>query len=228
MSLILAIESTGGPSSVALGEGTRIVFDSTELPAVGTSADVAEVLEFGLSVIERQTTDIRGVAVSVGPGALSAVRSGVSFANALAFGLGVPVYPIISFELMGLEASRGLRLPVLCSARAANGNAYLGLYDGGELASLRFGPLEALVRDMIVGLKEFIVAGAYRESIANLVKDANVHDTGTRSGKAAGFFEMSYSTDRRRKLYPNVAIPITECTIAMERGVHDVHSELAG
>ena len=96
---------------------------------------IARVLE-----AEGQTKrQLTGIAANIGPGGLSATRAGVAFANAFAFGLGVPVAGVAHLDLLGREAARRGIGTVLCVKRAANDTAFAALCRNGRVLKQRFG-----------------------------------------------------------------------------------------
>ncbi|MBT6312684.1 MAG: hypothetical protein HOJ21_05720 [Alphaproteobacteria bacterium] len=103
--------------------------------------------------------DLTDILVDIGPGRLSAVRAGVSFANALSFGLNIPLAPVNASGTLGLQASMATGLPALVIHKSAAGAAYVGRYQDGRLQSLRYGPLSETVAQSAEGLTEAALIG---------------------------------------------------------------------
>ena len=127
MSLLLAIESSSNVYRVVLGRDGEAIFDSDvnecDLPFRTLNA----LLECGLEAIGANASEIKGVAINVGPGSLTFVRAGISFVNALAFSLNVNIYPFNWFEIIAEQARGMTKLPLVCAVPASNDNAYVGL-----------------------------------------------------------------------------------------------------
>lgn len=210
MSLVLVIDTSARPFNVVLGQHRECLFDSFTEPGMPDEQDLSVIVTEAFRKGSQSIKDIRAIAVNIGPGALGSVRSGVSFANALAYSLGVPVYPITSFELMGFVASKNHRCPVLCTARASNGYAYVGVYKEGRLSFMCFGFLAKLAPEAIDGIERVAVAGNHRPTLCNMLRSGQAIDSGLERSVAATFLHLDYSFDRNAKVFPAVANPITE------------------
>ena len=134
MRLVLALETSSLTRVVAVGDGQH--------PRVQRAShrDDPAYTGFGALVAETLTAagatfgDVGTIAVDVGPGGLSSIRSAVAYANGLAFSLGVPIYPVSSLELMAIAARRVHPGPVLSLKPAHGGNVFAGLFADGQSA----------------------------------------------------------------------------------------------
>jgi len=210
MSLTLVIDTAAKPFNLALGRDSECLFDSLVEPAISNTMDLSSIIATALSQSGLALDDVQTIAVNIGPGALSSVRSGAAFANALAYSLGATVYAFTSFELMGIVAAKVHRCPVLCSARAANGFAYVGIYRAGRRPVMGFGRLETLAPAAIDGIKRVAVAGDHKRLLCNMLGNGRAFDSGIDSSRAATFFELEHTSDGDRKVFPDVATPLTE------------------
>jgi tRNA threonylcarbamoyladenosine biosynthesis protein TsaB len=117
---ILAIEASTEASSVALMNGTEVIFrmqDSGRSQAEGLLAWVRALLaESGTALAE-----LDAIAASVGPGAFTGVRVGVAVAQGLAFGADLPVVPVMTLETLAYHA-----LAEQLAAGSAGGTAPAG------------------------------------------------------------------------------------------------------
>lgn len=105
---ILALDAALGFFSVAVLDGERIVVDRS---------DGNDALETGLERIARlledcglTLRDLDRIAVGVGPGSFTGIRIAVSFAKSLAYGAGVPLVGVSSYDILTPE---GAPLPAL-------------------------------------------------------------------------------------------------------------------
>jgi tRNA threonylcarbamoyl adenosine modification protein YeaZ len=213
MNLTLIIDTSSRCANIAFANDKNIIFDTSEDFDLLKSRDVSTVVENGLKVINKTPSDINSIAVNIGPGGLNAIRSGVSFANALAFSLNIPVCPFTSFELMGSEVLKKFKLPVLCTAKASDKNAYIGLFDKGDVKIMRFGSLNSMLEGIMRGIGEFVVTGPHRQEVVNLLPDIKVHDSGIdigHAGLAKVFVSMPQHITSRKVNYPNLVFPIND------------------
>jgi tRNA threonylcarbamoyl adenosine modification protein YeaZ len=171
--LTLALETSTATFAVALAT-TDEVLATRELAGVPPARRDLPALVGGLlSDAGRSFADISRIAVDVGPGNLTAVRTGVAYGNGLAFALGAAVATANSLELMAAQA--GPAVPVLSLRNAGAGRAYAGWFAAGE-AHYRHGPLADVVRP--ISGPELVVAGDFRAEIADLLPGVLVKDSG--------------------------------------------------
>lgn len=138
---------------VPAGEAHDETRDPTTGPTLGQMATGM------LSTAGATISDLTGVLVDIGPGRLSAVRAGVSFANALSFGAGIPVAPVNASAALGMQAHQTTGLPALVVHKSAAGTAYVGRYEDGVLKTLRYGPHSEAFAAAANGLTKAAVVG---------------------------------------------------------------------
>ena len=131
-----------------------------------------------LTAAEATFSDVGTIAVDVGPGGLDPIRAAVAYANGLAFGLGVKIFPISSLELMAIEARQAHRDPILSLKRGPGGNIFAGLFIDGEIVDMRHGPPGSVVPAIVAGLETVSVAGPPRDDVPGLLPGVTVLDTG--------------------------------------------------
>jgi tRNA A37 threonylcarbamoyladenosine modification protein TsaB len=196
MSLLLAIESSSNVYRVVLGRDGEAIFDSDvnecDLPFRTLSA----LLECGLEAIGAKASEIKGVAINVGPGSLTFVRAGISFVNALAFSLNVKIYPFNWFEIIAAQTREMTELPVVCAVPASNDNAYVGLIRGESVEIMRFGRVHEALAKVSDGLGEVAVAGRIRHRLAALLGEARVVDTGIENPDARTLLRLAWKGGR--------------------------------
>ena len=192
MSLILAIESSSNEYRVVIGREREVVFDSSVDECEGALRTLGGSLACGLERLRADASEIKGVAINVGPGSLTFVRAGISFVNALAFSLKVNIYAFNWFEIIAQQTKNATTLPVLGVVPAANENAYVGLIKGASVEIMRFGPLHKVVGEVGSALAEVAVAGRIRHRVASLLPDVKIVDTGIENPDARVLLELGF------------------------------------
>lgn len=192
MSLLLAVETSSNQNRVVFGRDGQPIFDSAQSSSCSSSKPLVEWISHGLTVIKAKPTEITGMAVNIGPGALTSVRAGVSFVNAFAFSLGVSIYPFNWFEIVANQTRKLTVLPVLCGVPANNDNAYVGLINGTSVEVMRFGPLAETVAKLSEGLPAVAVAGKIRHRLLSLLNRVEVFDTTIETPDANVLLELGY------------------------------------
>jgi tRNA threonylcarbamoyladenosine biosynthesis protein TsaB len=191
MNLLLAIESSSNVYRVVLGRDGEAIFDSAVNECDPTHRTLSALLECGLDAVGAKTNEIKGVAINVGPGSLTFVRAGISFVNALAFSLGVKIYPFNWFEIIAEQSRETTNLPVICAVPASNDNAYVGLIRDESVEIMRFGRVHEALAMVSGGLSEVAVAGRIRDRLATLLDGVKVVDTGIENPDARTLLKLA-------------------------------------
>ena len=190
MSLLLAIESSSNEYRVVLGRDGEAIFDSAVNSCDLPFRTLGALLECGLQTLGAEASEIKGVAINVGPGSLTFVRAGISFVNALAFSLNVDIYPFNWFEIIAAQ-TRG-ELPVVGAVPASNDNAYVGLIRDSSVEIMRFGRVDEALAKVSGGLAEVAVAGRIRHKLAALLGEERVVDTGIENPDARTLLRIAH------------------------------------
>ncbi len=178
MALILCIETAAPQTSLVLGRGDAVLFSDQPSGRVESPVYLRKAVEASLEQSGHGTADIDAVAVDVGPGGLMATRSGVTFANVLAYALGKPLIALNSFDLVGREAWQAHGLPVFCVRPTTEGDALAAVFDQDGLGPVTFGALERQVDDIAGRFEKLTVAGPATEQVVAMI--------GTRCAAIAG------------------------------------------
>ncbi len=177
MTTILCIETAAPEILVALGDTGRVLFEDR---AAGRRVDgpvyLHDAVCRGLAGAGLGKDDLDAVAVDVGPGGLTATRGGVTFANALAWGLGIPLVALDYFDLVTAE-TRALSTVVCIRATTAG----QGFFREGE-GPLMVDDLATLARQCRARLADITLAGIVTPEVAALFPDAR---TGAAAARAA-------------------------------------------
>ncbi len=215
--LILGVESTALPYGIVLIQAGEYIFNSLAFEELRVLKDVPALVEFALSHTGRKAKEITNIVVSQGPGGTSSVRSGVSFANSLAYSLKIPVAAVNAFELMGVAAECRFSCPVLITVKSIRGTAYGGWYAEGKLEQTIYGPFEEVAKSLVDTHTEFAVAGAHREKVIELFPQRSIHDTGQKFGLASDLAHFLPEVENRGLVFPKYVLPLTEQSDIFEK-----------
>jgi len=196
MSLLLAIESSSNVYRVVLGREGEVIFDSAYDDCDVRFRTLDALLVCGLQSINATTNEIAGITMNIGPGSLTFVRAGISFANALAFSLRVGIYPFNWFQIMANQTKAVTSLPVVCAVPAANDNAYVGLVRGPSVEVMRFGVLPVALALVSNGLTEVAVAGRIRDRLTSLLNSVTAVDTRMENPDARVLLQLGFEAMR--------------------------------
>lgn len=106
---ILAIETSTAASSVALGTPDGVVASSRRLDPRGHVGFLVPALEFCFSQAGWEPKQLDAIAVDIGPGLFSGIRTGLATAQAIAGAVGAPLVPVASLDAVALRAATGHR-----------------------------------------------------------------------------------------------------------------------
>lgn len=212
MSLLLGVETSYSPYGIIIGKGQKVLFDSTTVEEFEESRDVAMMTQVGLEKVGATLQDISKIIVNVGPGGTSSVRTGVAFANSLAYSLKIPICSVNFFELICEAVWNTHQVPVVCTMKSTKNNLYAGLYEDGKLAATKYGFFEETLEKMIGDRPTFAVVGFHREKIVEHFSNKNktVIDTELKLATSRFLIERSDEFVNRAISYPEIATPITD------------------
>ncbi len=106
---ILAIDTATPASSVAIGEDDSLRGLSVNVDRRGHVGFLIPAIDFCLERASWAVRDIDLVAVDVGPGPYTGLRSGISTAQAFAAAIGAPLVTVSSLTTIALRAATGRR-----------------------------------------------------------------------------------------------------------------------
>ncbi|MGZ0189293.1 MAG: hypothetical protein ACKVH0_15015 [Alphaproteobacteria bacterium] len=162
MTLTLCLHTSTPTARVFLLRDEDVLVDDVATVATGdptTGQTIAEMTMDRLAAAAAVPADITQIMVDIGPGRLSAVRAAVSFANAFAFGLNLPILPVLSTVICGQDGEQKTKQPTIVVHKAAAGNAYVGRIEAGVLQKLRYGSLMATLETAVKDLPVFTLIG---------------------------------------------------------------------
>ena len=211
MSLILAISTSSTQFEVIIGDNSTVLFSDSYTLSLTDKKDISFLVAECLEKVNITPQDLKSIIVDVGPGGTSLVRTGVAFGNGLAYSLGIPICPVLSVELVGIELWEKYKLPVIITVKSIKDSAYVALYDG-KLKDLKYGIMTDVVAKMIAEINEFVIAGAHREKVIEVFPNKHIHDSGLLNGNAQLLIQKQDSFKDKYVSFPLFAHPITEQT----------------
>ncbi len=213
MSSILFIDTSASPYDVIITRAEQVVFNSRDHQTMSEVRDLPIIVNYAFRQIDITPADLTLIAVNVGPGGLSSIRSGVSFANALSFSLKIPVAPFSSFEMMGHELTAETDLPVLGTTRGAGKNVYACLFTADQPTVMCYGIFAEVVQELTADLDSFAVIGTHRAEIQALGLTQQIWDSERTKGTLPAMLAQTDLLNSRQRTYPQIAHPINEQTL---------------
>jgi tRNA threonylcarbamoyladenosine biosynthesis protein TsaB len=162
---ILALDAALGEFSAALDDGARL-----HVAATGRQ----DALEAGLTRIEGlldeaglRLRDLDRIAVGLGPGSFTGVRIAVAYAKSLAYGSGVPLVGVSSYD--ALEPEGTLR-PILTVVRGRRGVICARLRTGAETETA-CGAIAAVLDRLLAGTPGIVHAAGNTEDVLSEIAE---------------------------------------------------------
>lgn len=115
--LILGINTAGDACEAALLDNGAAIAELSEPMNQGHDARLAPVVEQVMRMAGNTFADLGRIAVVVGPGSFTGLRTGVAFARGLSLALGVPAVGVTSLEALGSLPQDGHVLGLLPAKR---------------------------------------------------------------------------------------------------------------
>lgn len=213
--MILGISTSLSQFCITLNDNNQLVYHKMAERAINGQSDLQQLITSGLQETGISISSITGIVVDTGPGGTSSVRTGVSFANGLAYSLNIPIQGVSSAVLMGLEAEEQYKKPTATLFKSIKQNYFCGIYNNNKIAFL-YTNIDDISQHLKSGFSEIVLAGN-REGVQELGNrlqaiDAIVSDIqkvaprvlGEYSSKLAGTFLK----------YPQLPTPITETNLS--------------
>ena len=124
---VLALDTATEACSVALLTDAAVTGVFREVGR-GHAEQILDMVDAVLAEAGTVLGMLDGIAASVGPGAFTGVRIGVSVAQGLAFGAALPVVAVTTLEALGWQAMRGGADQVMACLDARMGEVYWGCF----------------------------------------------------------------------------------------------------
>lgn len=120
---LLIVDTSTTVFSMAVTDGDQLLALETGAAGPATAARLAPSLQKAMQDSGLTMRGLDGFAVTVGPGAFTGIRVGISLVKGLAYATGKPVAPLSSLELLAMNAA-GSDIPVCPLFDARKGEVY--------------------------------------------------------------------------------------------------------
>ena len=98
--IILALDTAQAPLALALARDGQVLGELVTSSAIPHSRRLMSALDFLMAQCDLAKADLTGLAVNLGPGFFTGLRTGLASIQGLALGLGLPVAGISSLRLL--------------------------------------------------------------------------------------------------------------------------------
>lgn len=159
MTTILALDSACGACSVAVLRDGGIQAESFAVMPRGQSEKLIPMVEAAMRDAGCAFADLDAVAVTVGPGAFTGIRIGLSSARGLALAAGVPVIGVTTTQAVA-AACRAAEGGIVVAMETKRADIYIEAFapDGGSLYGPAAIPLEEVVAHL-PGVRRLTLCG---------------------------------------------------------------------
>lgn len=125
--IVLGIDTSTSMCSVALTEATQVIASYCLRPSSTRALSLLRMIDVICKQSRLSLTEIRGVAVALGPGSFTSLRVGLATAQGIAMAQNIPLIGCTTFEALAMYARGwgGIICPVI---DARKGEVYAALY----------------------------------------------------------------------------------------------------
>lgn len=189
--MILGLDTAGQSGSVALVDETHVLASFYFHSAPKSSAQLLRLVDTLCQHVPCRPTDVKGIAVNLGPGGFTSLRVGLATAQGLAMAWGTPVVGCSAFEAL-VDLVDGWNGPICPVLEAHRGEVYAALYRREGLHLYETMPGMVLAPDALCALlpAQTLLLGhgvsTYRAQLASLLGTQAVYlDSVPEGGLAA-------------------------------------------
>ena len=207
--LTLGISTSFSNYAIIIAKEGKVLFNSNDIH-FEERKNITEWFDVALEKSKISVKDISKIIVDIGPGGTTSVRTGVAFANSLAFSLGIPVCPVTSIELLTMTSWNQKELPVVSLIKFMKNNYFVGFYDGKNDYQILYGELPDILPDLLKNIHEFVVTGKFISKVEELFPEKEIVDLSILKGDVKLLIEQETKFSVRALKFPQIAFPISE------------------
>ncbi|MEZ5862651.1 MAG: tRNA (adenosine(37)-N6)-threonylcarbamoyltransferase complex dimerization subunit type 1 TsaB [Geminicoccaceae bacterium] len=131
---LLAFDTAGDGCSAGCFAGTELLAIERFAGATGHAERLVPMLAAVLADAGWDMADLEALAVTIGPGSFTGIRTGLAAARGLALARRLPVWPVSSLAALAAVAGSADGLPIAVVLDARRGQVFLQRFDCGGLA----------------------------------------------------------------------------------------------
>lgn len=131
---LLAFDTAGAGCSAGCFAGTEPLALARHAGATGHAERLVPMLAAVLADAGWEMADLEALAVTVGPGSFTGIRTGLAAARGLALVRRLPVWPVSSLAALAAAAEGAGGLPIAVALDARRGQVFLQCFDADGLA----------------------------------------------------------------------------------------------
>ncbi len=209
--MILGISTSLSQFCITLSESDHVFYKHQVGGGRNQNYALGELLSRALTETGKEISAVSSIVSDIGPGGTSSVRSAVSFANGLAYSLGIPVAGISSAEIIGTEASSKHGGLVAILYKSISNNHFCAFFLDGKVEFLHT-TLEDISQYIVQRYSRIILAGNL-ESMVTLQKSLTHTDSiisNVHKAEATILGKLSCTYSAHAQNYPQLIYPITE------------------
>lgn len=205
MSYILSIETATEVCSVAVSNGSQVIFYKEETNGPSHAVLLGQFANEAIEELRKANIKPDAVAVSCGPGSYTGLRIGVSEAKGLCYGLNIPLIAINTLKIMAhgvLEQGKAEKDTLLCPMiDARRMEVYDTVYDNSlqELRSVSADIIdENSFSEFLVG-RQILFFGNGAEKCKQVLRHPNVQFLDEIYPKATDMIQLAEESFNRKE-----------------------------
>ncbi len=146
--MVLGIETSGMNTGVSLIKERRVLYEVSIYTRARHNEMIYSLLSTALENVGIKANDLKGIAVSSGPGMFTSLRVGITLAKGLSFSLNIPVVGINTLDALAysISPSPWLIIPIIDAKKR---EVYTAFYKNSERVSeYMIIPPEELIKEV--------------------------------------------------------------------------------
>ena len=207
--LTLGISTSFSNYAIIIAKEGDVLFNSNDL-YFEEKKNITEWFEVALEKSKISIKDISKIIVDIGPGGTTSVRTGVAFANSLAYSLGIAVCPVSSIELLSMTSWAQQKTTVLSLIKFMKNDYFIGFYDGKNDIRILYGELADVLPNLLKDEKSLIITGKFQQKVAHLFPEIEIINLGIMKGDTELLIKNEALFSKRALKFPEIAFPISE------------------